>query len=161
MVARALGALIELGVDLESRGEATEAKTWEGLHIVFERQHIEFGKDKDGKVISSDRLMPVKFVGEEGSGKKGKGSAKSKATKAAAADEDEDEAPKKGKSKSSGIDLDDIDDKILKKLRKSFAVADDAGEFAELAIEIDGVSDDDGLMNAIADESLYEALEAE
>lgn len=65
LVARVI-AEFDLSDMLSARGDANEAKVWEGLRFHFKKEADEvFGKDEDGKdQISKGRVMPIAFLGE-------------------------------------------------------------------------------------------------
>lgn len=154
--------VLGIGDELAARGDsALQAKIWKGLTFQLEREEFDYGINKQtGQPMKTSRLMPVKLLeaGKAGKGKKAaakEAPAKAKASKAKAAEPDEDE-DEKG---SGGGILDNLDKKMLLKLKKAVKEADgDSEVFASLAMDIDGVEDDDDLVSAIADDSLWEAL---
>jgi len=67
----------ELGVDMRSRGKATEAKVWKGLGFHMRREEIEYGsgilEDRGGKTT---HLMPVAVLEKPAKAKAGEVEAK-------------------------------------------------------------------------------------
>ena len=67
----------ELGVDMRSRGKATEAKVWKGLGFHMRREEIEYGsgilEDRGGKTT---HLMPVAVLEKPAKAKAGELEAK-------------------------------------------------------------------------------------
>jgi hypothetical protein len=55
-------AIKELGVDMASRGNPTQAKVWEGLSFHLQREKVEFGTG----LQASEHLMPTAFLGAKG-----------------------------------------------------------------------------------------------
>ena len=158
-------ALVDLGLedDILTRGDSmTQAAIFRGWDLYLERKEFDFGMSKDGQPMKTSRMLPTKVLGAAegaGAGKKGgktaagktagKTATSGRATKATEPDEDEE---------SGGI-LDEVDAKVLTKLKIAAKKADgDADAFADLAIEVDGVADSDDLVTAVADGSLFEAL---
>lgn len=117
---------------LAERGEPQNAKVWEGLSFKIAEHEFSFTNDEDEE-ITYTRNLPVAFLGVSGEGESGgsggqsesNGSSNGKAAKA--------------KAKAA-----------LKKLAKEH---EDHGDFLDAALEIDGVADDDELMELAADDS--------
>lgn len=131
-----------LGIEdeLAARGDSMlESKIWKGLKFVFEREEINYGINKQtGQEMKASRMLPTKFLGGDGA---------KAAPKAEAANET-----------TGSVDLSAIDAKVLAKLKVAAKQADNEGAFADAAIEVDGVAEDDNLMAAVADGSLYASL---
>jgi hypothetical protein len=137
----------ELGVDMSDRGEATEAKVWDGITFHMRREEISFGPgildDKGGKI---SHLMPVAVV----AGVKGKKAKVSKKTK----DEDaeEEEAPKKkakdADEETAGLEIDkDLDKKLGK-----WAGTMSKEVFQKKAMDLDEVTDNPELMEHVLED---------
>lgn len=152
-------ALVDLGLedDMLTRGDSMiQSSIYSGWDLYLERKEFDYGKNKEGQEMKTSRLMPTKVLGTGGddaeSKKKSKASTKKAKAKPAADDEDDEEA-------ATGDILGNIDTKVLTKLKVAFKKADgDADAFADIAVDVDGVDEDDDLVTAIADGSLFEAL---
>ncbi|MHA1813643.1 MAG: hypothetical protein ACTSYX_09465 [Candidatus Thorarchaeota archaeon] len=139
MVGRLIDRVVkELGVDMASRGDATEASVWKGLGFHMRREEMSFGpgilEDRGGKTT---HLMPVEFLGEQGA----------KASK---------KAGTKTEAKGGGDDL------VMKKL-SVLAKKLDKDEWQQKAMDMKEVVDNDDLMAKVLDDSeegLYEQLRA-
>lgn len=131
---------------LAKRGEATEAKVWEGLSFHFLREEHTFGKDKETKEpIKASRVLPTKFLGEvkDGAGAAtapagGDQAAKIAAAKAAAA------------AKTNGGGLRGQ----LVELAKQH---DTHAAFVDAALAVEGVAADDNLLAEVVEEGLLYA----
>lgn len=124
---------------LAGRGEATEAKVWEGLAFAFERQEHTFGKDKETKEpIKASRVMPVKFLGEQaGQAVAGAAPAEDVAAKIAAA-----------KAKAAGNGGGGLRDQLVALAKQH----DTHAAFVDAAIAVEGVTADDALLAEVVEE---------
>lgn len=144
---------------LSKRGEAYEAKTYEGLRFFWEALELDYGINRETKEpMVTEKTFPTKFlgIGEEGAkvgkrdaAKKVKGDerdpqpsdADEKAAKIQAAKD-----AAKAKANGGGQTLRD----------QLVAIAKESGthaEFIDQAMEVDGVIDDEDLMAEIVEET--------
>jgi hypothetical protein len=152
---------------LKARGPANQADIWKGIKLRFEEVVFDYGTDRKGQVMKSTRAMPVEFIGVEGeeAEKPAKATKATKATKAAAATAEQTKAEKlaaaKAKAAAKSAPTNGLGAKLTelgasedqaKGLIEALDLADDASTFAGLAIDVDGVADNDDLMDAIVDE---------
>ncbi len=128
---------------LMSRGTPLEAAVWEGMTFHIERQiPTAFALDKDPK----EREWPSRFVGIVGEGAVTPASTESSTDKIAAA-----KAKAAAAKANSGLRA-----QVVTLLQGH--TDEDAGRDAALALE--GVSDDDGLLSALFDSSLWNEAHA-
>lgn len=125
----------ELGIDMKSRGPATDASVWVGLGFHMKREKFEFGsgimEEKGGK---TEHLMPVAVIA--GKGKKAAAGKKAKATEE---ETETTEAP-------------EIDAALLKKLTNLAKAMGMVGKFQEAAMNISEVTADEKLMAEVLDD---------
>lgn len=165
----------DLAKVLTDRGDPTEAQVWHGLRFEYREILFDFGPDreevkkghKDAR-IQSRRVLPIKFLGEAGDRSAKKAPAKKAAAKKAAAPAKSaaDKAREKAAAKKATetattsvngepnffVDLtDDVDTAVA--LMEALVAAEDYDNFVERIVEIDAVSADDDLLEALLDES--------
>lgn len=157
---------------LTERGDPRDAKVWEGLIFEFAELMIDFGKDKqkggDARMTST-RPFPIRWVSDDETKGSSKAKAKPKATtktskaapKAAAKDTKGDKvaaakakaAAAKAKTKSSDdpfagvVDNADLAAALLELLDSS----DSFDAWLDGVVEIDGVADDNDLLQVLLD----------
>lgn len=176
-----VGSLLKAALDLndpdldkalQSRGSSQlEAGIWRDLTFEFERVEFDFGTRKiDGKDVQMKRasMMPVRFIGEgvpdettpEAPARKSaaKPPAKPTAKKAAEPEQTPDDEAAAENEAGGGI-LAKVDVKIKARLKAAFnKAAGDEGKFIDIAADINEVSGDDGLMEALTGGTLYAEL---
>lgn len=155
---------------LRERGNPADAEVWKGLRLRFEEVHFDYGINrKTQEAMKSNRAMPVEFLGEVG-GKATKAKNTSKVTdaaekakaKAAKAIADKKAAKADGDGEGNpaekalmAIDMaDDVKVGVLNCLTN----ADNHAEFIDACLEVDGVAENDALLEAIVndgDEGLW------
>jgi hypothetical protein len=149
----AVGILIDTMIDeldaedeLAARGDSmTQAAIWKGLNLHLERKEFDYGLNrKTGESMKATRLMPTKLLGA--------------ATKAKAKKAKPEPAESAESAESESFDVDQVDAKLLARLKVAAKKADSEDAFTEAAIDIDGVAEDDVLLTAATDGSLYAAL---
>ncbi len=131
---------------LAAKGSPLEAKVWPGLTFHMKREEMSYGKGIEPTV----RLMPVSFVGGGTSGGTGGAAKASGTTKKAAsstgtktAAEKLAEAKAKAEAKKAG------GGSLADQLKALAAQHDEFESFQLAAMEVDGVTDDEELMNQI------------
>lgn len=159
--ATAMGKLIdrcvgELGMMdvLGGRGPATKAEVWVGLNFHFKRETEEY--EIRGEKRTSNRALPIEFLGEgEGESKpaaKASGTAKKAASSTAA--EDKVAAAKAKAAAKKAAEAGGGDEDPIKAALTSLATEHDTHEaFLDAAMEVEGVMDDDDLLASVVDES--------
>lgn len=148
---------------LKERGNPKQANIWLGLKFRFQEVAFDYGKGRNGEPMVSKRAMPVEFLGVESAGgiksdttATTATTADDKAAKAAAAKKKA--AAKKAAASNGAGALDGkltelgVSDDIKAQIIEALSAASDANEFSDLAIEIDGVTENDALMEAVVDE---------
>lgn len=111
---------------LAERGDPREAKIWEGLRFRFDVESREYNFQDGPRTVS--RIMPVEFLGVEDDGKK--------------------KAPAKKKSGGGKKKAKSLRDQVVEAAKN----ADDHEDFMAAAFAIEGVTDDDDLVDEISDE---------
>lgn len=136
---------------LMERGEAFEAKVWDGLSFHWEREDywpFTIPAAERTAENANSRLVPVAFLGADGGGGGKKSTAK---PKPAAKETDTEESGNKEAASNNGAGVPVKTQMQLKKLAKA---ASDHSAFVEAAFsEIDGIEDDEALYSLVMDET--------
>lgn len=154
---RIVNKAVEAGAGdvLMKRGEAFEAKVWDGLSFHWEREDywpFTIPQDERTAENAKSRLVPTAFLGEDGGADKKKAPAKKAPTKAADK-EPEESAGGKAESSSNG-DASGVPVKVRMQLKKLAKDAGDHSAFVEAAFsEIDGIEDNEDLYALVMDET--------
>lgn len=136
---------LDLGGVLGPRGEATEAKVWVGLKFHMKQREFSFpDKQNPGQEIQYYRLLPQAYLGEVGASGGGSASAPAASTPAT-------------NGASNGIEA----KKLLAKVKAEAKKHDTHEAFVDAAMSIDGVADDDDLLNQVIDpDAIYATARA-
>lgn len=127
-----------LGEMMAERGSAKKAETWVGLKFHWINEKDTF-TTKEGTEKTYYTFLPTEFIGDESSSSNG-----------STADEDK---PKKAAPATGN--------KALKaKLTVLAKKAESSDDFQEKALEVDGVAEDDDLLDAVVSGRLYEEVTA-
>jgi hypothetical protein len=143
----ATGEKPEVGLDgavdfLRARGNPQDAAIYAGSIWRFEEVLFDYGEDDDGRPIRSRQNMPVKFIGE--------GDAPAASGNSAEAVDEETVAKEvAARLQDAGVDLGDGE---TGQLVAALVSAGDHDAFMDAAMSIDGVTDNDSLMDLVADE---------
>lgn len=133
---------LDLGKTLSGRGDGNEAKVWVGLKFHMKQKQFGFKNNQTGEDVSYSRLLPEAFLGEVG----GEAKAPAKAEKKAEAN---------GSSNGAGNKV------LLAKLKTLAKKHDTHEEFVDAAMELDGVTDDEEILNSVvAEDGLYATARA-
>lgn len=142
---------------IRERGNPTDAEVWKGLKFRFSEVRFDYGVNKKTQEkIVSNRTMPVEFLGVIGEEKKvDDKEAKKQAAKAKAAAK---KAPvSEATSDVSGaveqmLSTVEADDTTKNALIDKLTESNTHTEFTDAALEIDGVVENDALMDLVVDE---------
>lgn len=129
-----------IGDLLRAKGSPFEAKTWEGLRFHMKQEDLSYGEG----IGTKQRVMPVEFLGEAEEGGTAKAAAPAKAASA-------------GATAAAGGGWRD-DKGMMAKLKVAAKKSADGDAFIDAALEVDGVTAHDDLVEAITDGSLYGEL---
>ena len=134
---------LDLGSTLGPRGEATDAKVWVGLKFHMKQKQFGFKNNQTGEDVSYSRLLPEAFLGD------GSGAGASKP------------AAKAEKAATNGSSNGAAGKVLMAKLTALAKKHDTHEEFVDAAMQLDGVTDDDEILNRVIDESaLYASARA-
>lgn len=153
---------------LRKRGNPTQAEVWKGLRFRFAEVIFDYGENKKtGERMVSRRSMPVEFLGVAGEEEEGAAPRKAAAKKAApakkaVADKIAEAKAKKAANEDTPAEtaesllasVDGVDDDMRAAILAVLAEAEDHSTFVDSCLEIDGVTENDALLELIVDENI-------
>jgi hypothetical protein len=144
-----------LAETLQKRGEAYEAKTYEGLRFFWEGIELDFGINRETKErMTTERTFPTKFLGVGPEGGKVKQKSVAKVVEGDERPADDDKAAKvaaakaKAASKANG-NGGGLREQLVELAKNTSTHA----EFIDQAMDLEGVIDDEDLMAEIVEET--------
>ena len=134
---------------LEERGTPEDVSIWEGFTFDFAEVHFDYGTDKDGKPMGTNRTMPIAVVEVPGGAAPAKKAAKSAAKKATG-------AAKKTTTKAAPAAKSAVE--LAKEKREAAKAAAAKAESATSDEEADANDAVNPFADLVADEALAEQL---